>query len=198
MSEENKEHSEEMDAKVQIFSNNDEKLKFLGKILNSNSSREILLLLIEKEMTANEISQQTKQSLSLVIHHLNKMMQSGIVTISKIESNSKNQLMKFYTAKSGIIILPEKASAKAKQSKSFSNSLRSIMKFAGIGLAGLFSYLMYFKTEIIDPSGDQDLSTDVLITNNHSESLVISLIVIIIGISIVYLLEKKKKRVLDY
>jgi DNA-binding transcriptional ArsR family regulator len=44
---------------VEIFSSTDERLKFLGKILNNDYSRQILLLLAEKEMTANEIASQT-------------------------------------------------------------------------------------------------------------------------------------------
>lgn len=129
-----------LEKKIQFFSNTDEKLKFLGKMLNNDSSREILLLLIEKEMTANEIALQTKLSLPLALHHINQMIQAEIVTISKTENNSKNQPMKYYSAKSGIMILPEKASQKAKESKSFTKSLKSIMKFASVGVAGITSW----------------------------------------------------------
>ncbi|PIY88332.1 MAG: ArsR family transcriptional regulator, partial [Nitrosopumilales archaeon CG_4_10_14_0_8_um_filter_34_8] len=127
--------------KIKIYSTDDEKLKFLGKILNNDSSREILLLLIEKEMTANEIAIQMKLSLPLVLYHINQMIQSGIVIVSKTFTNSKNQPMKYYSAKSGIVILPEIASIKAKESKSFSNSLKTIMKFAVIGIVSFVSWV---------------------------------------------------------
>ena len=135
-------NSEEINDDVHIISNNDERLKCLGKVLNNDSSMEILQLITQNEMTALEISEQTKQSLSLVIHHLNNMMQGGIVTITKTKPNTKNQLMKYYTAKSGIFILPENAAKKAKNSKTFTNSLKRVMKFTGIGFGGIASWFM--------------------------------------------------------
>ena len=140
-------NEDSLEDKIQFFSNTDEKLKFLGKILNNDSSREILLLLIEKEMTANEIAIQMKLSLPLVLYHINQMIQSGIVIVSKTFTNSKNQPMKYYSAKSGIVILPEKDSIKAKESKSFSKSLKKVMKFASVGVAGITSWfsIRYFQ-----------------------------------------------------
>ncbi len=129
--------------KVMIFSTSDERIKPLGKVLNSKPSMEILDLLNGAEMTANEIAEKTGTSLPLVIHHLTKMSQAGIVNISKIRMNSKNQPMKCYTAaKTGILILPEPASKKAQQSKSLSNSLRRIMRFSAVGVAGLASWVL--------------------------------------------------------
>lgn len=136
-----KQNKDDLEDKIQIFSNTDEKIKFLGKMLSNDSSRKILQLLIEKEMTANEIATQTKLSLPLTLYHVNQMIKAGIVIISKTSTNGKNQSMKYYSAKPGIIILPEKAFQKAKESKSFSNSLKKIMKFAVIGFAGIVSWM---------------------------------------------------------
>ncbi|MEX0862605.1 ArsR/SmtB family transcription factor [Nitrosopumilus sp.] len=137
----NNENSDSVSKEFKVFSNNDEKLKFLGKILNNDSSREIFQILIEKEMTANEIATQMQLSLPLALYHINQMIKSGIVVISKTSTNGKKQPMKHYSAKPGIIILPEKASQKAKNSKSFSKSLKSIMKFTVIGVAGIVSWV---------------------------------------------------------
>jgi len=194
---EKEEKSEDLE-KVQIFSNTDEKLKFLGKILNNNSSREILLILIEKEMTANEIAIQMKLSLPLVLYHINQMIQSGIVIVSKTFTNSKNQPMKYYSAKSGIVILPEIASIKAKESKSFSNSLKTIMKFAVIGIVSFVSWVhVKSQQKELPPSDD---SFDYVSPQNYdfldviiSEPIIIPLLVIIVGLSILFVLEKRKK-----
>ena len=132
-----------MEDKVRIFSTSDERIKSLGKMLNSDSSMDIFQLLNNAEMTANEIADKTSMSLPLVIHHLNKMSQAGIVDVTRTQLNSKNQPMKFYTAaKTGILILPDYASKKAKESKSLSNSLRRIMRFSAIGTAGLVSWML--------------------------------------------------------
>ncbi len=135
-----KQNNDDLEDKIQIFSNTDEKLKFLGKILNNESSKKILQLLIEKEMTANEVATQTKLSLPLALYHVNQMIKAGIVIISKTSTNGKNQPTKHYSAKPGIIILPEKAFQKAKESKSFSNSLKRIMKLASVGFAGVVTW----------------------------------------------------------
>ncbi|PJB96618.1 MAG: hypothetical protein CO079_09450, partial [Nitrosopumilales archaeon CG_4_9_14_0_8_um_filter_34_10] len=184
--------------KIKIYSTDDEKLKFLGKILNNDSSREILLLLIEKEMTANEIAIQMKLSLPLVLYHINQMIQSGIVIVSKTFTNSKNQPMKYYSAKSGIVILPEIASIKAKESKSFSNSLKTIMKFAVIGIVSFVSWVhVKSQQKELPPSDD---SFDYVSPQNYdfldviiSEPIIIPLLVIIVGLSILFVLEKRKK-----
>ena len=94
--------------KVIIFSTSDERIKPLGKMLNSKSSMEILRFLSGEEMTANEIAEKAGISLPLAIYHLNKMLQAGIVNVVKTRMNSKNQQIKCYTAvKTGILILTE-------------------------------------------------------------------------------------------
>ncbi|QLH07063.1 winged helix-turn-helix domain-containing protein [Nitrosopumilus ureiphilus] len=201
-----KDDDKEIMDKIHIYSTDDEKLKFLGQMLHSDTSRKILQLLIQNEMTANEISDSSGLSLSLVIHHVNKMMQSGIVTISKTTINSRKQPMKYYTSKSGIVILPKKASAKAKQSKSFSNSLKNIMKFASIGVAGVVSWLITKPSELETPGGWQsgeelpESSFDelpVLSFDDYHLSIIISLSVVGIGLLVQFLLNRyKRKRIM--
>jgi DNA-binding transcriptional ArsR family regulator len=177
--------------KIEIFSNTDERLRFLGKILNNDYSRQILLLLIEKEMTANEIANQTKLSLPLVLHHINQMLKAEMVIVSKMSTNSKNQPMKYYSAKSGIVILPEKVVERAKTSKSLSKSLKKIMKFAVIGIVSFvtWSYLKLIEstTKVQLQGGDKEQIT-------IPDPLVAALIVIIIGLcgELIYLKIKKK------
>ena len=59
--------------KIDILSTDDTKLKAVGEILSSDSSRQILKLLFNNSLSANQISQETEMSLPLVIHHLKKM-----------------------------------------------------------------------------------------------------------------------------
>lgn len=184
--------------KIEIFSNTDDRLKFLGKMLNNDSSRKILSLLVEHELTANEISLQTELSLSLILHHLNKMMQAGIVSISKTSMNTKNQPMKYYRAKSGILILPEKASEKAKKSKSLFNSLNRIFRFASIGIAGFVSWIL---SNLLSPISLSQTTKDVEVLEFSRElsSIVIALTIIIVGliVEIVSQYRKKEKEVLN-
>ena len=170
--------------KISIFSDDDVNLKILGEILSNESSRTILSLLIRKEMTVNEIIANTSYALSLILHHLNKMKETGIVEISKIGKNSKNHDMKYYVAKPAIIILTKGISEKAKQSKSFQNSLKSLLKFASIGVAAIISW---FGSQIIQnqKAVEQLLPPGAESSNMFSGifwSVTIALSVIILGL----------------
>jgi len=150
----NENNDDELTEKIKILATDDEKIKSFGELLTNDSSREILQLLFNEELTANQIAQKTDISLQLVKYHLIKLQDLGIVKISKIEKNSKSQDMKVYTAtKFSIVIVPPKFSEKTKESKLLVRSFRHIYKVAGLGIAtglsGLLS-LSQFKNKTIN------------------------------------------------
>jgi len=138
--------------RVEIISTEDQKIKAIGEILSSDSSREILKILFNDSLTANQISQKTEISLPLVIYHLKKMQESGVVKITSVGKNTKSHDMKFYTVdKLAIIILPSKMSEPAKKSKSLFNSFTRIHRLAtlgGISIAAWFSSQLIQKTTV--------------------------------------------------
>lgn len=137
------ENSDELTEKIKILATDDEKIKSFGELFTNDSSREILQLLFNEELTANQIAQKTGISLQLVKYHLIKLQDLGIVKISKIEKNSKSQDMKIYTAtKFSIVIVPPKLSEKTKESKLLVRSFRHIYKIAGLGIATGISGLL--------------------------------------------------------
>lgn len=129
--------------KVDILSTEDEKLKTIGEILSSDSSRQILKLLFNNSLSANQISQKTEMSLPLVIHHLKKMQNANIVKITSVGKNTKSHDVKFYTIdKVAIVILPTEMQQSAKKSKSLFNSFNRIHRLAtlgGVSIAAWFS-----------------------------------------------------------
>jgi len=133
--------------RVEILSTEDSKLKSIGEILSSDSSRAILKILFNDSLTANQISQKTEISLPLVIYHLKKMQESGIVKITNIGKNTKSHDMKFYTVdKLAIVILPAMMSEPAKKSKSLFNSFTRIHRLATLGGASIAAW---FSSQII-------------------------------------------------
>jgi DNA-binding transcriptional ArsR family regulator len=127
--------------KIEILSTDDQKIKAVGELLSSDSSRTILKLLFNEQMTANQIAQKTEISLPLVMYHLKKMQEAGIVRISQTEKNTKSHDMKFYTVdKFAIVILPSGMTEKAKSSKSLFNSFNRIYRFATIGGAAIAAW----------------------------------------------------------
>ena len=129
--------------RVDIISTEDEKLKTVGEILSSDSSRSILKLLFNQSLSANEIALKTEMSLPLVIHHLKKMQSAQIIKITTIGKNSKSHDMKYYTIdKLAIVILPSEMTRPAKKSKSLFNSFTRIHRLAtlgGVSIAAWFS-----------------------------------------------------------
>jgi len=143
--------------RVEILSTEDQKIKAIGEILSSDSSRAILKLLFDNSLTANQISQKTEISLPLVIYHLKKMQESGVIKITNVEKNTKSHDMKFYTVdKLAIIILPAQMSEPAKKSKSLFNSFTRIHRLATLG--GV-SIAVWFSSQLIQ-KGAEYQSTD--------------------------------------
>lgn len=129
--------------KTEILSTADEKIKVLGELLSSDSSRSIINLLFENEMTANQIAQKTGMSIQLVKHYLVKMQEVGIVQVSRVEQNEKGRDMKYYIiTKIAVIIMPSKLSEKAKKSKSLLNALTRIYRLAAIGVTSIGSWFV--------------------------------------------------------
>lgn len=148
--------------KIDILSTEDEKLKEIGEILSSDSSRQILKLLFNNSLSANQIAQKTEMSLPLVIHHLKKMQSTGVVKITNVGKNTKSHDVKFYTIdKVAIVILPSEMQQPAKKSKSLLNSFNRIHRLAtlgGISIAAWFSSQLiqtrnYVQDESISATG---------------------------------------------
>ena len=147
MSEENK-NDDEITEKIKIMATDDVKIKSFGELLTNDSSRAILQLLFNEELTALQIAEKTEISLQLVKYHIIKLQDLGVVKVTKIEKNSKSQDMKFYSAsKFSMVIVPPKYSEKTKESKLLVRSFKHIYKIAGLGIAagmsGLLSLSMF-------------------------------------------------------
>ncbi len=166
-----KTQNDDLTEKIKILATDDEKIKSFGELFTNDSSREILQLLFNEELTANQISQKTGISLQLVKYHLIKLQDLGIVKITKIEKNSKSQDMKVYTAtKFSIVIVPPKLSEKTKESKMLVRSFKHIYKVAGFaiatGISGLLSLTQLqspkISTELIADTQLESIDEDVI------------------------------------
>ena len=62
--------TDELTEKIKILATDDEKIKSFGELFTNDSSREILQLLFNEDLTANQIAQKTEISLQLVKYHL--------------------------------------------------------------------------------------------------------------------------------
>ncbi|QLH06778.1 ArsR family transcriptional regulator [Nitrosopumilus ureiphilus] len=135
-------HAEYTKNRVQIFPTDDDRLKLLGEIFSNESSRKILTLLLERELTIMNISKVSGLSPNLVIHHLKKMIDSDIVIITKESKNSRGRPLRSYRAKPAIVILSKDAANRAIKSKSLQHILGKITRFASVVLAGVFTWIL--------------------------------------------------------
>jgi DNA-binding transcriptional ArsR family regulator len=144
MSEENE---DKITEKIKIIATDDDKIKSFGELLTNDSSRAILQLLFNEELTALQIADKTGISLQLVKYHIIKLQDLGVVKVTKVEKNSKSQDMKFYSAsKFSMVIVPPKYSEKTKESKLLVRSFKHIYKIAGFGIAAGLSGLLSLAT----------------------------------------------------
>ena len=93
-------------------------------------------------MPAGKIADKTGMSLALVTYHLEKMQNAGVVQVSKVSKNIKNRDMKHYRAVLAILIIPDESHDRARGSEALALSLRRVLRFSSIGIAGLSSWLV--------------------------------------------------------
>lgn len=132
---------------VVIYSTEDGKIETIGKLLAFEPSRKILVTLLSETLTAKQLAEKFSYDLPLVKYHLNRMLDLGIVKITKIEKSMKAQDMKYYTASQfAVVILSSSVSDRAKNSKQLTRSLKTIYKISSIGVAGIATW---FGTQFI-------------------------------------------------
>ena len=188
--------------KVKIYSSNEKRVKFLGDVLANDTSRSIFLLLAQGDLPAGRIADKTGMSLALATHHLEKMQNAGVVQVSKVSKNIKNRDMKHYRAVLAILIIPEESHDRARGSEALALSLRRVLRFSSIGIAGLSSWLaakyVGFTEPRTVPTAPQPPAPTVLdplasITSEPLAPIVVGLGIVILGLVIERVLVYVKK-----
>lgn len=174
---------------IEILSTDDDKIKLLGELLSSNSSLKIFNLLCEKELAASEIANNTEMSLELVRHHIQKMQKIGLVYVSKIQKNSREQDMKYYASKKFVImVVSPTLSDKAKKSKTLFKNLKKVYYFAALGVTAISTWFVtkFFTVLFAAPSISLDRSMSELhdLINGIFWPSIVTLSLIIIGLII--------------
>ena len=176
------------EEEIKIYSTEDEKMNLLGKIMSNESARKILQLLFENEFTATQIGQKINISLQLVKYHINNMQDIGIVKVSKIEKNSKNQDMNYYSAsRFAIVIVPSQISERTRESKSLKRSIKTIYRLVGFACASFISWIVLGSEEKTPMRG---MSTESTISEWQ---IIIPITIITLGIIIEIVILRKRK-----
>lgn len=190
--ENNNENDSKNFDKIKVFSSDDEKLKILGELLSNKSSRDIIKLLIDKEMYTNEIAKKLELRVSLVIHHLQKMEAIGLLEINNKKIVRKGEEHRFFRISQGMLIVPNESKEVINEGF-FRGVFHSSVKFMVIGIASIFSGV--FSSFISFPKQGYDPSYPIpLIPEVSYFPLTVSLTVIIFGLIIERIFRIKRKK----
>lgn len=135
--------------KVKVFSDDEEKLKILGELLSNETSRNIIRLLIQGPHYTNQISNILDIRVSLVIHHLKKMEDLGILEITEKKLVKKGNPHRFFRMTPAFFILPNTTCAEIKEKglleKIFNNKTKVLSIFVPTAIAiGFLNIVLFF------------------------------------------------------
>ncbi len=151
----------EEDIEIKVFYPEDTKsLKLLGYILSNDTSLAIIRVLLDQELYTNQISIKTGIRVSLVIHHMKKMGEIGILQVRLKRITRKGKEHKFYKINNNILLLKKSKIALDKNGlfkKIFKNTVKFSAIFISIGLSSLWYEFLSIKesemTSITIPLG---------------------------------------------
>ena len=175
--------------KVKIFIPTDESLKQLGELLMTKTSRLIILELVGKEMYVNELAIKLKLRVSLVTHHLEKLVGLGLLDIVNKPISRKTKNHRFFRFKTDIFLDFTEDLDGNKLKRIFKDGVR----FASIGIVAftsfLFDYPSWFKS-------NESNYAEPFESNNPLVSWIIFLTILVIGLVIerIYIGIKKRRK----
>lgn len=115
---------------LRVYASDEKQVKKIGQILASDKSREIYVILIEKELNAKEIGKLIynvdSPPLSNLVFLLSKMVESGLVTRQRRRQRITGHKLSFYKAVPVILIVPPEYIEKISKSKSLKKTLERI------------------------------------------------------------------------
>lgn len=128
--------------RIKMFSSDDEKLKILGELLSNKSSRDIIKLLTEKERYANEIANILDIRPSLVVHHLKKLEDVGLLIVTHKKIKKKGIDHKYYKIIPNVFVASIQTKNKIDKHGFIKKFFREGVKILSVSLAAVLSWVL--------------------------------------------------------
>jgi len=97
------------DANVIIIPLSDERLKKVARALSNETAVTVLQKLVEKSMSATELSESLKIPLTTVEYNLHALLEAELIRVDRIRFSRKRRDIKYYASvKRALIFAPEK------------------------------------------------------------------------------------------
>ena len=125
---------------IKVFDANDQNLKMLGELLANESSRNIIKLLINKQMYTNEIAKKLDMRVSLVIHHLKKMEDLELLEITHKQIVRKGNNHRYFKMVPNLFLTPGHTQEENEEKGTLKKFFREGIKFSCLALSGFFTY----------------------------------------------------------
>ena len=130
-----------------VFDGSDEKLKILGELLSNETSRKIIKSLIEREMYTNEIATKLDMRMNLVIHHLKKLKELGLLEITHKKIVRKGNNHKYFRMIPGIVIFPSENKDTIENGGILKKFFKDGIKFSLVAISGFVTWFGINFTE---------------------------------------------------
>lgn len=179
-------------TEIKIFVDDEESLKILGELLSNKTSRDLIKFLMNKSTYKKKIADELGIPFSLIEYHLKKLEKLGLVKITNKKLTKKGIFHKNYKISAEGIFITFNTKEMIREEGILKRIFREGVKFSAIGIVSIASYFLSFKEKVVVSDGYTTFSETRV--PNEEGSFTISLVVIIIGLGIIYFLEKRKKR----
>jgi DNA-binding transcriptional ArsR family regulator len=99
----------EKDADVIIVSLSDDRLKKVARALSNETAVTVLKTLVEKSMSATELSETLKLSLTTIEYNISTLLEAELIKVDRIKFSRKRRDIKYYAVvKRALVFAPEK------------------------------------------------------------------------------------------
>jgi len=127
--------------KIKVFACDDASLKTLGELLSNDTSRKIIKVLMEQEMYTNEIATKLDMRVSLVIHHLKKLEDIGLLTISHKKIVRKGNQHRYFKINERFFIALDLTKEEIEETGLVERIFKSGVKICSVALVGGLAWL---------------------------------------------------------
>jgi len=187
--------------KIKVFAS-DDNLKSLGELLSNETSRKIIMNLMASEMYTNEIATKLDIRVSLVIHHLRKLEELGLLEIIDKKIKRKGEKHKFFKMNFDIFITLDKNKDEIKENGILKRIFKEGIKLCSVFLVTVVGISIFTKANITKPReiihDNDDIILDLVkipienITTFQYEWIIIPIVVIISSVIFIFLKKRKK------
>jgi len=128
------------ESKIKIIRLTDEYLKIFGELLTNETSRNIIMALVEKQMYVNQIADKLDMRVSLVIHHLQKLEKLGLLDIVEKPISRRTKDHRFFKIRTDVFLLFT--------NKDVQRIFKEGVKFASVALAGVATWFTTLSMQL--------------------------------------------------